>query len=98
MNRKPTRYPPCFGDLKTVFPMGQDGLRHTPRQCMICVFKTECLRSAMDGADGLGVREESVDRAYAAGMIGFFQRWSRKKDLRRRREADSKDPEGSDGA
>jgi hypothetical protein len=52
----------------------------------------------MDGADGLGVREESVDRAYAAGMIGFFQRWSRKKDLRRRRQANSKDPEGSDGA
>ena len=51
----------------------------------------------MDGADGLGVREESVDRAYAAGMIGFFQRWSRKKDLRRR-QADAKKPEGSDGA
>jgi hypothetical protein len=97
MDPKPNRHPPCFGDLKTVFPKGPDGLRHTPRQCMICVFKTECLRSAMDGADGLGVREESVDRAYAAGMIGFFQRWSRKKDLRRR-QADAKKPEGSDGA
>jgi hypothetical protein len=30
-------------------------------------------------------------------MIGFFQRWSRKKDLRRR-QADAKKPEGSDGA
>ncbi|MGD8960103.1 MAG: hypothetical protein PVI27_09680 [Desulfobacteraceae bacterium] len=97
MEPKPPRHPPCFGDLKTVFPKGLDGLRHTPRQCMICVFKTECLRSAMEGADGLGVREESVDRAYAAGMIGFFQRWSRKKDLRRR-QADAKKPESSDGA
>ena len=98
MDPNPTRKPPCFGNLKIVFPKGEDGLGHTPRGCMICVFKTECLRSAMAGGDGLGVREESVDRAYAAGMIGFFQRWSRKKDLRRRQDAGHKGPDGTGGA
>lgn len=38
----------------------------------------------MRETDGLKVREESVDRAYESRMIGFFERWSRKKDLRRR--------------
>jgi hypothetical protein len=33
---------------------------------------------------GLKVREEFVDRAYESGMIGFLDRWSKKKDLSRR--------------
>ena len=77
--------PSCFGDLETVFPMGADGLRNTPRQCMICVFKTECLRAAMAADQGVQVREEMVDRAYHSGMIGFFQRWSQKKHYHRKR-------------
>ena len=81
MNKK---YPECFGDLKTVFPIGENGLRETPESCMACEFKTQCLRSAMMGITGMKYREEIVDRAYESKMIGFFQRWSKKKDLARR--------------
>src|SRR4030042_2404443 len=77
-------HPYCFGKLECVFPMGKDDMRSSPESCFYCIFKTECLRSAMRDADGLKVREESVDRAYESRMIGFFERWSIKKDLRRR--------------
>ena len=75
------KYPPCFGDLETVFPEGEEGLRHTPESCMVCCYKTQCLRKAMAEKGGITVREEMVDRAYASGMLGFFERWSRKKAL-----------------
>ncbi len=75
------KYPPCFGNLETVFPMQDDGLRKTPEPCMICYCKTQCLKKAMTRKEGLKVREESVDRAYDSKMIGFFERWSRKKQL-----------------
>jgi hypothetical protein len=38
----------------------------------------------MGGADGVKVREEIVDRAYDSGMMSFVERWSKKKDLKRR--------------
>jgi len=75
------KYPPCYGDLDTVFPQGEEGLRHTPESCMPCYYKTTCLRKAMTEKGGITVREEMVDRAYASGMVGFFERWSRKKVL-----------------
>ena len=74
-------YPYCFGILENVFPMQQNGLRGTPESCMPCRHKTECLRAAMAGQEGFKVKEEIVDRAYTAGMIGFISRWSRKKTL-----------------
>ena len=77
--------PYCFGKLENVFPMGEDGLRHTPESCFYCRYKTECLRSAMAAEEGLTVKEEKVDNAYASGMIGFLERWSKKKDLQRRK-------------
>ena len=75
------KFPPCFGDLETVFPEGDEGLRQTPESCMVCWYKTQCLRKAMADKGGITVREEMVDRAYASGMVGFFERWSRKKAL-----------------
>jgi len=39
----------------------------------------------MDTSRGLDAREEVVDRAYTSGVIGFLERWSRKKDLKRRK-------------
>jgi hypothetical protein len=78
-------YPYCFGKLENVFPKGEDGLRHTPESCMPCLYKTECLRNAMQKPEGLKVREEKVDRAYSSGMIGFVERWSQKKSLYNRR-------------
>ena len=77
--------PYCFSRLEIVFPMGPEGLRETPESCMVCYCKTECLRTAMQGAEGVHVKEEKVDRAYAAGMMGFFERWSRKKALHQKR-------------
>ncbi len=76
--------PACFGDLQKVFPLCADGLRATPPECMACAYKTPCLRVAMTRKAGLKVREEAVDRAYASGMMGFFERWSRKKSIQRR--------------
>jgi hypothetical protein len=77
------KFPPCFGKLETVFPKGNNGLRNTPDSCFACRHKTECLRSAIEGAGGLKVREEFVDRAYHSGRIGFLERWSKKKALQR---------------
>ena len=73
--------PACFGNLDTVFPMGADGLRSTPANCLACFCKTDCLRTAMAGKKGLDVQEEILDRAYSAGITGFMQRWSQKKAL-----------------
>ena len=75
------KFPPCYADLETVFPVGEEGLRQTPEACMLCVYKTECLRKAMSQKGGLTVRQEMVDRAYASGAVGFLERWSRKKAL-----------------
>jgi len=82
---KEKKYPACYGNLDKVFPMGKDGLRHTPEDCFACLHKTECLRMALRGTDGLKVREEHIDRAYDSGMISFLERWSKRKDLYRRR-------------
>jgi hypothetical protein len=75
--------PACFGDLNTVFPRRSDGLRVTPIECLQCIHKTGCLRSAMGRKSGLTVREEMLERAYRGGVVGFFQRWSQKKALHR---------------
>ena len=85
MSDKKKKYPQCFGQLDKVFPMGNDQLRHTPQDCFECRDKTECLRSAIKGDRGIEVHEERVDRAYDSGAIGFFERWSRKKNLHRRK-------------
>ena len=89
MDRK-KETPYCFGKLENVFPLSSDGLRHTPESCMPCIYKTECLRTAVAGSDGLAVHEERVDRAYAAGAIGFFERWSRRKALHQKRKGNKK--------
>lgn len=73
--------PECFGIISIVFPMHDDGLRHSPESCMACAYKTECLRTAIQNPDGLQVREEIVDRAYDSGNIGFLKRWSKRKYL-----------------
>jgi hypothetical protein len=82
-------YPACFGVLENVFPEGADGMRHSPESCMVCHCKTDCLRVAMGKNEGLEVREACVDRAYDSGMIGFLDRWSRKKKLHRQRKTQS---------
>ena len=82
MERQETQ-PYCFGKLEIVFPKGIDGLRQTPEACFVCRYRTACLKSAMCQSDGIRAKEESVDRAYRSGMIGFWERWSHKKTLNR---------------
>jgi len=82
-----TQRPDCFGDLEAVFPMGPDGLRESPLECMRCPHKTECLRAAVQGKKGKTVRREAIDRAYRSGKISFLERWSRRKMLKQGTEA-----------
>jgi len=83
--------PECFGVLEKVFPMGCDGLRSSPPECFACDHKTQCLRSAMHGQEGIEVRQEQVDKAFHAGLMGFWNRWSQKKHLVRTAENIKKD-------
>ena len=78
------QYPSCFGILDIVFPKTEGGLRNSPETCFSCPLKTECLRTAMKRSDGLNAQEEVTDRAYDSGMIGFLERWSRKKTAKRK--------------
>jgi hypothetical protein len=86
-------YPHCYAILDKVFPMGENGLRQTPERCMVCLYKVECLRTAMGKSDGYKVKEEMIDRAYSSGIMSFFERWSQKKDIQRRRQNDLKKTE-----
>ena len=84
MKTDPDQRPSCYGHLSVVFPLSENGLRASPESCLACAHKTECLKTAMTRESGLRVQEEMVSRAYDSGMIGFFERWSRKKQLHQR--------------
>jgi len=79
----------CFGHLQTVFPVGPDGLRQTPPECLECRIKTDCLRTALAGEQGAAVHEERLARAYEAGAVNFLQRWAQQKSFRRARKGDT---------
>ena len=76
-----TEYPSCFAQLKKVFPQTDDGLRNSPEKCFECIYKTDCLKKAMAGYQGLELKNELIDRSCKTGKINFLQRWSRKKAL-----------------
>ena len=73
--------PDCYGILDVIFPLKKNGLRETPDHCHLCSFKVDCLKSAVYGDDGFQLKDEIVDREYNSGQISFFQRWSKKKLL-----------------
>lgn len=80
-----TDLPDCFGDLNKVFPMGENGLRETPEECFYhCPVKTRCLKRAMGTDKGVQVEEELIERSSKAGLMNFFERWSRKKQVHRK--------------
>ena len=80
--------PDCFGNLEKVFPVSERGLRETPDDCMyLCAHKTPCLRKALASEQGDRVEEELIERSEKAGMMGFFERWSRRKKLHRDRKS-----------
>lgn len=81
MDKKEKR-PECFGNLEKVFPMTDKGLRQTPDDCFFhCPVKTKCLQHAMATKDGIQVEEEIIERGTRSGAMNFFERWSRKKQL-----------------
>jgi len=85
MNEEDNKIPECFGCLEKVFPMTPKGLRQTPDDCFYhCPVKTKCLQQAMATKDGLKVEEEIIERGSKAGVINFFERWSRKKQVHRK--------------
>jgi hypothetical protein len=78
--------PACFGNLGKVFPMGEKGLRETPEDCFFhCPVKTKCLQQAIATKDGVKVEEELIERSTKAGAMNFFERWSRKKQIHKRK-------------
>lgn len=87
MTKKKKDMPDCFGHLDKVFPKTENGLRETPESCLLsCHHKTECLRTAITKSPKAAeVQEERVDEAYDAGMLSFFERWSKKKQLNRKK-------------
>ena len=89
MAREPDK-PECFGMIDIVFPMHEDGLRHSPESCMECLHKTQCLRAAIQNPKGLTVQEEIVDRAYDSGKISFLKRWSKRKYIQKIKNKNSK--------
>jgi hypothetical protein len=46
----------------------------------------------LQGRAGLSVHEEHIDRSYNSGTIGFMERWSRKKEIERRKNSGSPSP------
>ncbi len=91
MTMEEDNLPPCFGELEKVFPMRENGLRQTPESCFFhCPVKTRCLKQAMASKDGAKVEEELIDRGDQAGILTFFERWSRKKQVHRRLQARDK--------
>ena len=77
--------PECFGILEKVFPMTDKGLRQTPDKCFYhCHVKTKCLQQAMATKDGIKVEEEIIERGTKSGVMNFFERWSRKKQVHRK--------------
>jgi hypothetical protein len=79
--------PECFGQLETVFPVGGEGIRTTPPECMQCSLVKSCIQAAMRSTEGLRLEEERVDRAYEYGLIGRLECWSRKKLIHQNIEA-----------
>ncbi len=77
----------CFGQLDTVFPIGEEGIRTSPPECMKCPHVKSCLQAAMQSPEGLNLQEEKVDRAYEYGLIGKVERWSKKKLIRQQIDA-----------
>jgi hypothetical protein len=79
--------PDCFAQLDIVFPMGEEGIRTTPLECMKCSLVKSCIQAAMLSTEGLRLEEKRVDRAYEYGLIGRLECWSKKKLIHQKIEA-----------
>gem|GEM_PF-2394088 len=73
----------CFGNLEKVFPVGKRGMREVPSGCTECIKRVDCMKAALASDQGIRFTEEMIERKESAGMIGWLERWSRKKELSR---------------
>ena len=87
MNNPELQRPECVGNLDTVFPLGEEGIRTSPPKCMKCPLVKSCIQTAMKGPQGLKLQEARIDQAYEYGLIGTLERWSKKKLIHQQIEA-----------
>jgi hypothetical protein len=73
----------CFGILEVVFPKTERGMREVPPGCMECDKRVDCMKAALRSGEGIRFTEEMIERSERVGMIGWLDRWSRKKELNR---------------
>jgi len=75
----------CYGRLDKVFPLGPDGLRHSPEECLACPDKVDCLKTALASPQGAVVERGGVGPAQGLGrLVKGLGRWSRLKAARQR--------------
>jgi hypothetical protein len=80
----------CYGILDRVFPKTDQGLRQVPLTCFECPERVACLKDAINTKEGLEMKAQLLFRAEQGGLIGRFQRWSRKKHISRQIEEGEK--------
>ncbi len=73
----------CFGNLEVVFPLGNGGMREVPHGCTECPERVDCMKVALVSDEGIRFTEEMLERSEKSGMMGWLERWSRKKELSR---------------
>lgn len=78
----------CFGVLEIVFPVGDRGMREVPPGCTECHERVDCMKAALASQDGIRFTEEMLERSERVGMVGWLERWSRKKELSRLKRKD----------
>lgn len=90
MTDRPTDWPAsgrpdCYGDIAVVFPVGPDGLRASPPDCLACAWKTDCLRTAITTPQGAAVdRGGVIPGSPSRKAMKGLRRWSALKAQRQR--------------
>ncbi len=85
--------PICFGQIDTVFPVTDGGLREIPDACRACGLDHDCLRMALQSPEGRRFLAERMGREPGAArgddssspVAGFLKRWSDRKLASRKR-------------
>jgi hypothetical protein len=79
--------PPCYGLLDQVFPLGDDDLRSVRPDCRDCRLVQTCLKAASEseaGTEMLASRMAAMHHGSQQGLLGFLNRWSELKAMRRK--------------
>ncbi|HDI78290.1 MAG TPA: hypothetical protein ENF54_01475 [Desulfobacteraceae bacterium] len=73
----------CFGNLNRVFPIGRDGLREVPKECLDCEERVQCMKTALNSPEGIRYKEELIRRRGENSIWDRLKRWSYRKTLHR---------------